>query len=133
MHTCVVVFMALKERKSSEQKIDYGPSWKEQYPWVVSIQQDDGTVAELLCELCSQLNGTKQHKLGVWTTAPCTSLHKDCIKHHTFHHAYGSCATAKEHASLLANPLESQRKTLMGHCNGELRKTLQSAPSMNPH
>ena len=60
MHTCVVAFMALEERKSSGQKVDYGPSWKEQYPWVVSIQQDDGTVAELLCELCSQLNGTKQ-------------------------------------------------------------------------
>ena len=72
------------KKKNSGHKVGYCPAWKQQYPWVVTVEQVDGSVIGLLCELCRLQNATEveQSKPCVWTSVPCTSLHKDCIERH---------------------------------------------------
>ena len=83
-------------------------SRKEQYPWVVPMEQDDGTVTGLLCELCIQLNATKQLELGAWATTPCTSLRRIEHHRHSIMHMV-AVQQQQEHAGICANLLESQR------------------------
>ena len=48
----------MSKKKNSGHKVGYCPAWKQQYPWVVTVEQVDGSVIGLLCELCRLQNAT---------------------------------------------------------------------------
>ena len=105
----------VSKKKNSGHKVGYCPAWKQQYPWVVTVEQVDGSVIGLLCELCRLQNATEveQSKPCVWTSIPCTSLRKDCIERHRQSKMH-IVASLQQGSDAAMSADESQRRALIG-------------------
>ena len=76
MRSSTLEVSTVRKKRKGGHKIGL---WKEDYPWLVPTEDTAGIVTGLLCEICKCQGSSSS---GIWTTVPCTSLHKDCIERH---------------------------------------------------